>query len=193
MNRPQEGTALQRRVPLANDRPPRAENRCTKVYVFWGGRGKNRPPQMAISLRSGTRPAKMPVGLQYIVQIRRDRDLIVGKVAEPGSVALHGVGQQGQDFAERHADAIGVNRCRERRRRLVDLFGACVNPQFPQSHGAHSLAVESIAGAAGRIGPAVIMTGTAPTKLISARDGRKVWPNCPDLWDYAGGAGKLGK
>ena len=56
-------------------------------------------------LRSGTRPAEVPVGLQHVVKIRTDRDLVVGEVGQPGPIAGNGIRQKRQDVSERHLDA----------------------------------------------------------------------------------------
>ena len=44
--------------------------------------------------------AEMPVGLQDVVEIRRDCHLIIGKITQPGPIAGDSISERWQNFTE---------------------------------------------------------------------------------------------
>lgn len=75
----------------------------------------------------------MLIRQDHFVEVARDRDLIIVKIAQPGALAAESVSQQGQDFAQGHRDRVLAVLGLVQSGASIGLW-TVVNPQMGSSH-----------------------------------------------------------
>ena len=82
---------------------------------------------------SRTGATKMLIGEQHFVQIGGDGDVVVFEICKPGSLGIHGVGQQMHDIAQGERHAVTRSRCLFGKLGTF-ITGAVINAKLASCH-----------------------------------------------------------